>query len=330
MREVVFLNRNAEKWKQFEADLAHSRKADPDRLADLYVELMDDLSYAKTFFPGSKTITYLNSLAARVHQKIYKNKREEKGRLIRFWKEDVPLLMYSRRKELYYSFVLMLLSVAIGVISAANDEGYIRSILGDGYVNMTIANIRHGDPLAVYKSEGGVNMFLWIPFHNIQVALATFAYGITLSIGTVIYIAMNGIMLGSFLTLFYRYNVLNQALLTVWIHGTLEISAIVVAGCAGLTLGNSILFPGTYTRLQSFRRGAAEGMKIAIGLSPVLVVAGFLESFITRHTEWPFAIHLAIILLSLAFVIGYFVLYPLHLHRRTIDGARAADHPQNP
>ena len=97
--------------------------------------------------------------------------------------------------------------------------------------------------------------------------------------------------------------------------GTLEISAIIIAGCAGLAVGNSILFPGTYTRSQSFMQGARDGMKMVVGLVPIFIMAGFLESFVTRHSDVSPVLSAGIILVSLAFVIGYFVLYPIHLSR---------------
>jgi uncharacterized membrane protein SpoIIM required for sporulation len=104
-----------------------------------------------------------------------------------------------------------------------------------------------------------------------------------------------------------------ESLLAVWLHGTLEISAIIVAGCAGITMGNGWLFPKTYTRLESFKRSAKRGVKIIIGTVPIFITAGFIESYITRHTELPDIIRLLIILLSLTFVLFYYVIYPKKL-----------------
>ena len=107
-----------------------------------------------------------------------------------------------------------------------------------------------------------------------------------------------------------------QSVLVIWIHGTLEISAIVIAGCAGLTLGNSILFPGTYSRGVSFVKGAKQGVKIIIGLVPVFITAAFFEGFVTRYTQMPMWLSLTIILTSLAFVVWYFIIYPIQLNKK--------------
>ncbi|GAB3818017.1 hypothetical protein GCM10028895_14750 [Pontibacter rugosus] len=123
-------------------------------------------------------------------------------------------------------------------------------------------------------------------------------------------------MLGAFQYFFYKQGLLLTSVLTIWIHGTLEISAIVIAGCAGLVMGNSLLFPKTHTRLHAFRQGARQGLKIVIGLVPIFITAGFLEGFVTRHTQMPLALSLFIILLSAAFILYYFILYPRLLHKQ--------------
>jgi len=126
----------------------------------------------------------------------------------------------------------------------------------------------------------------------------------------------NGIMLGAFQYFFHMHDLLLESILVIWIHGTLEISSIIIAGAAGLVLGNSILFPGTYSRIQSFRIGAKEGLKIVLSLVPIFITAGFLESFVTRYTEMPVFLSLTIILGSLSFVVWYFFIYPKKLYKK--------------
>lgn len=316
MKEITFLKQNTEKWEQFESLLSRKRGSDPDRLADLFIQLTDDLSYARTNYPKSKTTQYLNSLASKAHQEIYKNKKEKSRRILDFWKYELPLAFKRSHRQLFYSFLIFMISVAIGVISAANDDDFVRLILGDSYVNQTLENIEKGDPMAIYKSMAPGNMFLTITINNIIVSFQCFVMGILFSVGTGYALFRNGVMLGAFQYFFYQRGMLTESMLVIWIHGTLEISAIVIAGAAGLTMGNSILFPGTYSRLQSFVMGSRQGIKIVIGLVPVFITAGFLESFVTRHTEMPMALSVSIILVSLAFIIGYFIIYPIQLNKK--------------
>ncbi|MBU3026950.1 stage II sporulation protein M [Zobellia galactanivorans] len=316
MREAAFVKQNKDKWATFESTLTNKTKLTPDKLSDLYIEITDHLSYAKTFYPGSNTELYLNNLASQAHQKIYKTKREPKNRILEFWKTEFPKMFFYHQRELRISFLVFLFFSMVGAFSAANEGTFVRSILGDAYVNMTLENIEKGDPMAVYKQMGEFNMFLGITINNIRVALMAFAYGIMLGIGTLYIMMHNGIMLGSFQYFFYEKGLLWESVRTIWIHGTIEISVIIIAGCAGLVLANGILFPGTYTRIESFKRGVRNGLKIMVSTIPFFIIAGFLEGFVTRHTEMPDFLAICIILASLALILFYYVIYPIRLHKR--------------
>lgn len=312
MREALFLSQNQARWQQYERQPA----AGPDELAARFVALTDDLAYAQTFYPASPTTAYLNSLTSKLHQRLYANKREGGGRFGRFWARELPLVVARHHRTLAFTAGLFLVFTLLGALSAAYDDSFVRVVMGDGYVNQTIENIRKGDPMAVYKQEGQTLMFLGITANNIFVALNIFVQGVTLGIGTLVQMFRTGLMLGSFQYFFYHYHVLRVSVLTIWIHGTLEISAVIVAGAAGFVMARGLLFPGTYSRAEAFRQSARDGLKMALGLVPIFVVAGFLEGFVTRHTEMPVAASLAIIGSSAAFISWYFVAYPRRLARR--------------
>lgn len=316
MREVTFLRKNADKWKHFETLLKRKKDHDPDQLAELYVELNNDLAYAQANYPGSKTEEYLNQLSITVHEQIYAARKESWQRLITFWSEELPMLFAERQKELLYSFIIFMIAIGIGVISSVNDPSFVRLIMGDSYVNMTLTNIEEGDPLAVYKKASEMDMFFAITVNNIRVSFLAFVMGIFTSLGTGFIMLRNGIMVGAFLEFFAKFELLQEAVLVIFIHGTLELSAIVIAGAAGLVLGNGILFPGTRSRKDSFVRAAKDGLKMVIGLVPVFVAAGFLESFVTRYTNMPVWLSVLIILASLTFIVGYFSIYPIIKKRK--------------
>ncbi len=323
MREASFVKQNKDKWTTFESALSNRTNIAPDVLSDLYIEITDHLSYAKTFYPKSNTEMYLNGLAAKAHQKIYRTKKESKNRIIGFWKTEFPTMFYHHQRELLIAFLIFAFFTAVGVFSAANEGNFVRSILGDGYVNMTLENIANDDPMAVYKQMGEFNMALGITINNIIVALVTFALGILLGIGTIYKILQTGLMLGSFQYFFYEKGLFWESARTIWIHGTIEISVIIVAGCAGLVLANGMLFPGTYSRLDSFQRGVRNGLKIMLSTVPFFIVAGFLEGFVTRHTEMPDWLAIFIISASLALIVYYYIIYPRQLYKKT-------DHDRKP
>src|SRR5690606_15835300 len=106
MREIAFIKQNKEKWLEFEQAIFGKTKKNPDELASLYIHLINDLSFAQTYYPKSKTVVYLNHLASKIYQKIYKTKRQETNRLVYFFKTEVPLLMYQYRRYMLYAFLL--------------------------------------------------------------------------------------------------------------------------------------------------------------------------------------------------------------------------------
>ena len=318
MREAAFVKQNKEKWIGFEKALNTNVKINPDDLASYYIQLTNDLSFAQTYYPESKTLLYLNSLASQAHQKIYVTKRESKNKIISFWRDEFPLFFRQYHRTLLYSFLIFMSAVLIGVVSTLNDDSFVRLILSDAYVNMTIENIENGEPMAVYKSGSKMGSFLGITINNIRVAIIAFALGVIFSVGTIYVLFSNGIMLGAFITFFYNYGILEKTS-TVWLHGTIEISVIVIAGCAGMVMGNSFLFPKTYSRRVAFMKGAKDGLKIVVSTIPFFIIAGFIEGFITRYGEqMPWFISYGIIAVSLFLIVYYYIIYPILLHKAQV------------
>lgn len=311
MREVAFINRNKDKWLEFEQAILGKNKKNPDDLAGLYIQLVNDLSFAQTYYPKSKTVIYLNHLAATAYQLIYKTKRTDSNQIITFFKLEVPFIIRQHKNFLIYAFALFFISVSLGILSASYDDSFVRLILGDEYVDMTLNNIKAGDPVAVYKSGSNWGSFIGITMNNLTVGLKCFVYGITGGLGTVYIMLQNGIMIGSFQTFFGQEGVFWESVRGIWIHGSMEIFAIVIECMAGLILGAGILFPGSYSRLDSFRSGMKTGLKIWISTIPFTVSAGFLEGFITRYTNiMPDLLSIGIILLTLSFISWYYLIYP--------------------
>lgn len=312
MREGLFLKKNIDKWKQYQYEAA----SNPDEMAQQFTELVNDLGYSKTFYPHSKVTQYLNGLASKIYLGIYKNKREETSRFVRFWKTELPLTVRKYHRELLYSFLIFTALAVMAAFSAAHDETFVRGVLGDRYVEMTEDNIAKGDPFGVYKDENKIAMFLRIALNNIQVSLLVFVAGIFVSIGSAWFLFKNGIMLGAFQYMFFAKGLGWPSVLVIWVHGTLEISAIIIAGGAGFILGNSILFPGTRKRIDSLKRGAKDGLKLMIGLVPVFIVAAFLEGYVTRYSAMPQWLSITILAVSFNFILWYFVLYPIRLEKK--------------
>lgn len=314
MKESSFIKKNLDTWKEYEQVTSQKHEM-PKKFSKLFVKITDDLSYAYTYYNNRSVRLYLNGVANSLFNRINKSEGFRFANVRKFFSHSVPLAIYDARREFQITFVLFVVSMLIGVLSSKYDPDFAPLILGDDYVSMTEQNIANGDPMAVYKEMAPVDMFFAITLNNCLVAIRTFVLGFFMAIGTIIIMLYNGIMVGTFQYFFVEHDMFKESFLTIWQHGVFEISSIIMSGAAGLVLGKGLVFPGNYTRFQSLRISARKGLKLMMGIIPILVIAGFIEGFYTRYTEAPTFLRVLTILLSLIFIIGYFIVIPKRRHR---------------
>lgn len=321
MREAMFIKKNAEKWKTYQ----HQQTDSPDETAERFITLIDDLSYAKTFYPKSKVTRWINGIAASIYQNIYKNKKEKYSRIFQFWKYELPVLFRKHHRVFLFTASLFILFVIIGYFSSMEDPVFVRAALGEDYVAATEKRIAEGDPFGVYSKSSSFDMFVRIAFNNIFVSFQVFIGGFTIGFYTLYLLWVNGLILGSFQYLFFSHGLGMKSILVIWIHGTIEISSIIIAGTAGFVLACGILFPGTFTRMESFKKGAKDAAKILLSLIPFFIIAAFLESYITRlmsnafeknNTGMPVWASVLILIASLFLITWYFIILPIRLSKR--------------
>ncbi len=312
MREALFIKKNKERWQRIQ----HGQAGDADEMAAEFTRLIDDLSYAKTFYPTSRVTNYVNSLASRIYLDIYRNRKERSSRLWDFWRYDLPMIIRKHHRVVLLAAVIFLVFMGIGFITAQRDEQVLNEILGPDYVDMTRENIRNGNPFGVYENENVFVMWLRIMINNIKVAVWAFVSGIAAGIPTLYILVSNSFMVGAFDQLFYREGLGFDFFLVVFVHGTLELTAIILAAAAGLVLGKGFLLPGTLSRLESVKRATKDGTKIIIGLFPVFALAAFFEGFITRLYNDAPLITILVVVASITFVIWYFIIYPFRIEKK--------------
>ncbi len=312
MREGLFIKKNKARWERLE----DGDVATPDDMAKDFTRLIDDLAYAKTFYPRGKVTTYINALAARIYLGIYQNRKEDSNRLVRFFKYDVPFTVGKYHLVMLFAFCVFLIFFGVGFFSSLHDQNFVREVLGDGYVEMTEKNIEDGNPFNVYADSNPFFMWIRIMINNIIVSFSYFFRGILFGIPSIISLAKESIRLGAFEHMFYAKGMGGYAVVTVLLHGLLELTAIIITCGAGLVMGKSFLFPGTQTRLSSLRSGAKDGVKIVVGLVPIFLIAAFIEGFITRYYKMPLFMSISILLVCGAFIVWYFIILPFRLHKR--------------
>lgn len=312
MREALFIKKNKDRWLKYQQEAPE----DPDEMAAGFTQLVDDLAYAKTFYPSGKITSFINAEASRIYLAIYKNRKEESNRLITFWKYDLPLTIGKHHRVVLFSFLFFMVFACIGYFVSGKDESVARSIFGDTYVDHTQDNIAKGNPFGIYEHGNAFLSWISLMIHNIRVSLLMFASGIFCGIPTLYMTIQNSIMLGVFDQFFAARGYGLDFWLVVFVHGTLEITALILSCAAGIVLGKSFLFPGTIRRIDAFKQGAKDGVKIMVGLMPVFGLAAFFEGFITRLYNDLSVLTTLVFALSVVFVIWYFIIYPIRLGRK--------------
>lgn len=316
MKETKFIEQNKEKWQRFEK-LSESQTKNPDELSSLYLDITDDLSYAQTFYKRRTVRVYLNQLAQRVYTGMHIQKSEAFKKIFHVWKVSLPIEVYRARKSLLLALIVFVLWSILGAVSTHYNSDFAKVVLGENYVSVTNENILKGKPLDIYQTESNVTMFIDITTNNLRVAFLCFIFGIFFTIGTHIFLFQNAVMLGTFQYFFATKGLLITSFLGIWIHGAFEISAIVLASGAGITLGNGLLFPKSYTRMQSLQLAAKSGIKIMLSLVPFIIIAGFLESYVTANyqnlAEWS---KWLLIFLSFGVILFYYLVYPIIVARK--------------
>jgi uncharacterized membrane protein SpoIIM required for sporulation len=240
------------------------------------------------------------------HRQIYGTRKERKGRIGDFFRNEIPLAFWNARRFFNYAAMLFVGAMLLGWLSGILEPEFLRLILGDEYVNQTVDNVRSGDPMGIYGSTGSHAMFVHISMNNVRVAIVMFILGIFGGIPTGLLLIYNGVMVGAFLQFFSQHGLIGTALSTIMLHGAMELTAIVVAGGCGLMLGSAVLFPGTYARSVYVLAQARNALKIILGVVPFILAAALIESYITRlYQDISDTLRIAMILATFALMLLY-------------------------
>lgn len=310
MKESKFVEQNKTKWSKFD-EILKQKHPNPVELNRLFVELTDDLSYARSRYRNRSVRVYLNWMMQRLFNQLYRKRKIGAADVISFFKDEIPYIMYLSRKFMYVSLLFFVLGASIGIVSSYHDPSFATLILGEDYVDMTISNIESGDPMRVYKSAFPEKAFSGILFNNARIDVMVFASGLLFGILSLFFLVKNAVMVGVFQFFFFQHGGFSDSLLTIWMHGSIEISTIVLVCGAGILGGSGWMFPGTRTRFQAFRISGLKAAKLLVAILPFTLLAAFIEAFITP-LELPAAINVLFILVTLGMMMFYFVWYPYY------------------
>jgi uncharacterized membrane protein SpoIIM required for sporulation len=253
------------------------KPAELQELALLYRQSASDLATVRED-PASKQLAqYLNQLLGRAHNLIYMGRRTSRRGIWAFYKDMYPAVFRETFPDTFAAFVLFLAAAIAGFLLGVADPSFCRNFLGPQMMDTIERHQMWTHSIVTVKPLASSAILT----NNISVAFATFALGITAGVGTVWMMLLNGLMMGVVAVACWRESMSLQLWSFVAAHGVLELPAIFIAGGAGIGIAKGLLFPGTLPRRESLVRAGARSVRLVLGTIPMLLIAGFVEGFVS-------------------------------------------------
>lgn len=280
-------------------------------LGRLYRMTSADLSRARSLKLGQDVQVYLNNLVVRAHNQVYQTRRNRWSDLGHFLWMTFPRLVKEKILYIVAAFILVVGPGALAYLSTVKDPHFAQLEIAKGHplVSEDMWNMIENKKMWTDAVQGySQTASSMIATNNIRVCVLSFVLGITFGFGTVFILFSNGLNIGTILGLCKVYGMLDKPIAFIAGHGVLELTAIFISGGAGLLIGRSLLFPGRYRRIDSFKLVARDAAGLFGGCVPLLLVAGMIEGFISPRTdisaETKFAISLATLVLLMLYLMA--------------------------
>lgn len=275
-----------------------------EELGSLYRQASAALARARTRQRDQKLVEYLNQLVARAHGSVYGRRNQPHLNLGYFFAIDLPRTFRAHLDAILLAVILFAFFSMMSYTLVTSDERWAQ-LLSPMAAEAAQSFIETGEPAGEYFGEiartlGYGNLAGLILSNNVRAALAAFALGVTLGLGTIVVIFLNALMMGVFFGVGANQGALLDMIAVVAPHGVLEICAFMIAAGAGLVMGASLAAPGDLTRAQALIQGAKEAVKLVLGTVPLLVAAALVEGLLSPQSTGLFADNYARLLFGLA------------------------------
>jgi uncharacterized membrane protein SpoIIM required for sporulation len=306
-----FAARRADAWNQLARLCERSAELGPAegrQLAALYRSGLADLAVLRTLCarerPGYQPpiVGWLNAVVARAHAIVYVNRRASPLDVAGFFTAALPAAIRRALPRVALAALLLFGSGVVSYFVARQDVAVARLLAGPAMTR----NAEGFSDLGKGRAETvDAVMTAFYVTNNVQVSFVAFALGITFGLGTIFVLLQNGLLLGVTLALVQHYGSASGFLAFVSAHGPIELFAIVLAAAAGLGMGHALVAPGPHTRVVAIKLAAREAALLVMGAACLLVVAAFVEAFVSPSSLAPSVKHgigLATAVLLLAYV----------------------------
>lgn len=304
----TFLESRLGKWKRLEELTARVSRFRLKNLSgeevrefgQLYRRTAADLAIAREEVTDQRLVNYLNYLVGRAHGAIYRSESSGFGVFISFFRHEFPAVFRKTFRYTFAAFLTFMLAAGFAAAASLLDEGFADRIAPQ--LRQDIANhhnwtesVNNANPLASTSIQA----------NNIQVTFFAFAGGVLAGIGSLLVLAQNGLLLGMVMSLCFRYRFWEIPIF-ISAHGVIELTAIFIAGGAGLLIGKALLMPGDLRRIDALVENGRLAIKLILGCIPMLLIAGLIEGFISP-AHIPAAFKFSVSALSALVMVMYFL-----------------------
>ncbi|MBW3561239.1 MAG: stage II sporulation protein M [Actinobacteria bacterium] len=280
-------------WRRLEAacadgpsGLASRSGREIDELVQVYLRTSSQLAEVRNRFHAPDLESYLSRVVATAHGAIYGARpRTVRGLLAAFGSRYRQALHRSLSQIGVATVVFLAATLAVALWTAWSPEARAGLVPGfaQGFVDRAGGDLR--------EASGGLSGFIFL--NNVRVALLAFALGITLTLGTILVLAYNGLVIGALAGAATAVGHGGRFWALVLPHGFLEIIAIAIAAGAGLRMGWSVIAPGDRPRREAVAEESRDAVMVVVGVVPAFAIAAGIEGLLTGVTGLP-ALEIAI------------------------------------
>lgn len=279
-----FWHKHKAAWSELEQLLERFQRqprqiglADIDRLTLLYKKASAHLAYVRSFHPADEVTLYLNQLVSRAHNLTYKEDGGSWQQLTRFFGTYLIQLIHNRLGFIGMAALLFLLGGGSGFAAVMVDPLNLYYVLPQGMAEQI-------DPASLGRGHESINspvLSTMIMTNNMKVAILAFVSGITLGLFPIYLLTFNGLLVGALAAVYLQAGSSYAFWAYILPHGIIELTAIFIAGGAGLHMGYRLLVPGRFARKHQFLEAAKESAQLLLATLPLFVIAGVIEGYIT-------------------------------------------------
>jgi uncharacterized membrane protein SpoIIM required for sporulation len=249
----------------------------------------------------------LNELALRGHHALYQNRRRQTQRVVEFLLAGFPALV-RREWRLAAAAAALFFGPFLGLIALLQFfPEFVHYLLAPE--QLASVNEMY-DPaskrLGMREADTNVAMFGFYIWNNVQIGFQTFAGGLVYGVGSIWFLASNGLVLGAVSGYLTEIGYTRSFWSFVAGHSSFELLAIVLSGAAGLRLGLALIAPGNLSRKSALVAAAKPAVRIMYGAAFMFFIAAFIEAFWSPLTEVPFGVKIAAGLAGWVLLAAYF------------------------